>query len=113
VPFLFELARLADIDVSSQIAMAPLTRRRAGTGRTANTVRRRARRRRHGIYSPEPDCCLEVGSRAVHAQGGKLVLQLWHVGRLSYVVAALGHGAAVFVRTSALVPARGASPDRG
>lgn len=37
-----------------------------------------------GIYSPEQINGWKLVTAAVHAQGGKIYLQLWHVGRISH-----------------------------
>jgi N-ethylmaleimide reductase len=38
-----------------------------------------------GIYSPEQMAGWRLVTDAVHAKGSKIVLQLWHVGRISHV----------------------------
>jgi N-ethylmaleimide reductase len=38
-----------------------------------------------GIYSPEQVAGWRRVTAAVHAKGGKIVVQLWHVGRISHV----------------------------
>jgi N-ethylmaleimide reductase len=38
-----------------------------------------------GIYTPEQVAGWRKVTDAVHAQGGKIVIQLWHVGRISHV----------------------------
>jgi N-ethylmaleimide reductase len=37
-----------------------------------------------GIYSPEQVAGWRQVTDAVHAAGGKIVIQLWHVGRISH-----------------------------
>jgi N-ethylmaleimide reductase len=37
-----------------------------------------------GIHSPEQTAAWRVVTDAVHAQGGRIFLQLWHVGRISH-----------------------------
>ena len=37
-----------------------------------------------GIYSPEQIAGWKIVTNAVHKAGGKIVLQLWHVGRISH-----------------------------
>jgi len=37
-----------------------------------------------GIYSPEQVEGWKAITSAVHAEGGKIILQLWHVGRISH-----------------------------
>ena len=38
-----------------------------------------------GIYSPEQVAAWKKVTDAVHAKDGKIVIQLWHVGRISHV----------------------------
>lgn len=105
---LFDPIRFGDIMAANRIAMAPLTRNRAGAGRvpTALMAEYYAQRASAGLIvteatqiSPEGQGYLDTpgiynqeqvaGWRrvtdAVHAKGGKIVLQLWHVGRISHV----------------------------
>ncbi|MGH6680105.1 MAG: alkene reductase [Bradyrhizobium sp.] len=37
-----------------------------------------------GIYSPEQEAGWKLVTDAVHAAGGKMIAQLWHVGRISH-----------------------------
>ncbi|HET7864297.1 MAG TPA: alkene reductase [Burkholderiaceae bacterium] len=105
---LFDSFHFGDITAANRIAMAPLTRNRAGAGRvpTALMAEYYAQRASAGLIvteatqiSPEGQGYLDTpgiynqeqvaGWRrvtdAVHAKGGKIVLQLWHVGRVSHV----------------------------
>ena len=105
---LFDPVRFGDIAAANRIAMAPLTRDRAGPGRTPTLLMATyyAQRASAGLIiteatqiSPEGQGYLDTpglynaeqiaGWRritdAVHAQGGKIVVQLWHVGRISHV----------------------------
>jgi N-ethylmaleimide reductase len=108
---LYDPLRLGDIETANRIAMAPLTRNRA-VGRVPNELMvEYYRQRAHpatgagliiteasqispmgqgyldtpGIYSPEQVAAWRRVTDAVHAEGGKIVIQLWHVGRISHV----------------------------
>jgi N-ethylmaleimide reductase len=105
---LFEPTRVGAIALSNRIAMAPLTRNRAAAGRvpadlavtyyaqraSAGLVITEASQispqgqgylDTPGIYSPEQVAAWKKVTDAVHAAGGKIVIQLWHVGRISHV----------------------------
>jgi N-ethylmaleimide reductase len=56
-----------------------------------------------GIYSPEQVAGWKLVTDAVHAQGGTIVLQLWHVGRISHP--SLQPGGIAPVAPSAIAPA--------
>ena len=105
---LFDPIRLGDIELRNRIAMAPLTRNRAVAGRVPSPLAVEYYRQRAdaglivteatqisplgqgyldtpGIYSREQVEGWKAVTRAVHARGGKIVVQLWHVGRISHV----------------------------
>ena len=105
---LFQPARVGDIAVANRIAMAPLTRNRAAAGRvpaplavTYDTQRASAGLLvteatqispegqgyldTPGLYSAEQVAGWKRVTDAVHAAGGKIVVQLWHVGRISHL----------------------------
>lgn len=105
---LFAPTRLGAIDVRNRIAMAPLTRSRAGmdgvqTPLAVEYYRQRAsaglivteatnisRQARGYAFTPGiyTDAQVDAWARvteAVHDEGGKIVMQLWHVGRMSHV----------------------------
>ncbi|HEY1394375.1 MAG TPA: alkene reductase [Methylibium sp.] len=109
---LFDPIRLGDITLANRIVMAPLTRNRAGAGQVPTELmveyyRQRAHPRdgaglivteasqispegqgyldTPGIYSAEQIAGWKKVTDAVHARGGKIVIQLWHVGRVSHV----------------------------
>ncbi|OUM02255.1 alkene reductase [Variovorax sp. JS1663] len=105
---LFSPTRLGSIDVKNRIAMAPLTRSRAGMDGVQSPLaidyyRQRAsagliiteatnisRQGRGYAYTPGiyTDAHVEAWARvtdAVHQAGGKIAMQLWHVGRMSHV----------------------------
>ena len=105
---LFEPYTLGSITLSNRILMAPLTRNRAGKGFVPSPFAAEyyAQRASAGLliteatqisqqgqgYQDTPGIYTEAqiaGWRkvtdAVHAKGGRIVLQLWHVGRVSHV----------------------------
>jgi len=104
---LFDPIKLGDISLANRFVMAPLTRSRAVEGLkpgplTVEYYRQRATAgliiaeatqispmgqgyiNTPGIYSPEQVSAWREVTGAVHAAGGKIVLQLWHVGRISH-----------------------------
>ena len=105
---LFDPIRFGDIAAANRVVMAPLTRNRAGAGRTPTPLAATYYEQRAtaglivteatqispegqgyldtpGIYSPEQVAGWRRVTDAVHAKGGKIVVQLWHVGRISHV----------------------------
>jgi 2,4-dienoyl-CoA reductase-like NADH-dependent reductase (Old Yellow Enzyme family) len=103
---LFDPIRVGDLKLPNRILMAPLTRSRAGTGRIANHLMAKYYSQRAtagliiseatvvspmgigyadtpGIWSPEQVEGWKLTTRAVHDAGGRIFLQLWHVGRVS------------------------------
>ncbi|MDR7270800.1 N-ethylmaleimide reductase [Pelomonas saccharophila] len=126
-PTLFTPTRLGAIEVKNRIAMAPLTRSRAGMDGVqtplaatyyaqrasaglliaeATNISRQGRGYAYtpGIYTDAHVAAWRPVTDAVHAAGGKIVLQLWHVGRMSHV--GLQEGGAAPVAPSA-IPAGG------
>jgi len=122
-PDLFSPTSIGAIRVANRIAMAPLTRSRAGmdgvhTNLAVEYYRQRAsagliiteatnisRQGRGyaftpGIYSDAQVAAWRRITAAVHAAGGKIVCQLWHVGRMSHVD--LQEGGAAPVAPSAI-----------
>ena len=112
MPTLFDPVRIGDIELASRIVMAPLTRSRAGAGQVPNELMRQYYAQRADpatgaglIVTEATQICPEgqgyldtpglhsaaqvAGWRritdAVHARGGRIVAQLWHVGRISHV----------------------------
>jgi N-ethylmaleimide reductase len=104
---LFEPANVGDWKLANRIVMAPLTRNRAGPGLVPGPFAAEyyAQRASAGLivteatqisasaqgYSDTPGCYTDAqvaGWRkvtdAVHAKGGKIVVQLWHCGRVSH-----------------------------
>jgi N-ethylmaleimide reductase len=122
-PDLFSPTRIGAIAVANRIAMAPLTRSRAGmdgvhTPLAVKYYRQRAsagliiteatnisRQGRGYAFTPGIYTDAHVGAwrrvtEAVHDAGGRIVCQLWHVGRMSHV--SLQEGAAAPVAPSAI-----------
>jgi N-ethylmaleimide reductase len=105
---LFEPYTLGSLSLSNRIVMAPLTRNRAGAGLVpsrfaadyyaqrasagliiteATQVSRQAQGYQDtpGLYTPEQIAGWRKVTDAVHAKGGRIFVQLWHVGRVSHV----------------------------
>jgi len=105
---LFDPTHIGHIAVANRIAMAPLTRNRADADRvpSALAITYYVQRATAGLLiseatqiSPEGQGYLDTPgiyndaqvaswkkvTDAVHAAGGKIVVQLWHVGRISHV----------------------------
>lgn len=106
MPTLFDPVQLGDLQLSNRIIMAPLTRSRAGPGDAPTALNaeyygQRASAgmiiaegsqpspegkgycRTPGIYTPEHIAGWKLVTDAVHANGGKIVLQIMHCGRIS------------------------------
>lgn len=107
MPSLFEPAQFGDLKLANRLVMAPLTRARATADRrvplpfVAEYYRQRASAglilteavvidplaagyaSTPGIYAPEQIDAWKAVTDAVHAEGGTIVMQLWHVGRVS------------------------------
>lgn len=107
MPSLFDPVRLGAFDLPNRIIMAPLTRARATAEDRVPTplmrdyyVQRASAglilseatsvtpmgvgyARTPGIWSAEQVEGWKAVTRAVHEAGGRIVLQLWHVGRIS------------------------------
>lgn len=104
---LFDPYRLGSLTLPNRIVMAPLTRNRAGAGNvpTALMAEYYAQRAEAGlivaeatqvcpegqgyeatpgIHSHEQVAGWKQVTDAVHARGGRIFLQLWHVGRVSH-----------------------------
>lgn len=103
---LFESIDLGNLKLANRIIMAPLTRARAGVERLPNDVMATyyAQRATAGLIISEATSVTPMGvgyadtpgiwsqeqvtgwkkvTDAVHAKGGIIVMQLWHVGRIS------------------------------
>jgi 2,4-dienoyl-CoA reductase-like NADH-dependent reductase (Old Yellow Enzyme family) len=107
MPTLFDPLRIGDLELPNRVVMAPLTRARATaqsrvpTPIVAEYYAQRAAagliiaeatsvdpmgvgyERTPGIWSPEQVEGWRGVTAAVHARGGRIFLQLWHVGRIS------------------------------
>src|ERR1700759_2474702 len=103
---LFDPVKLGDLELSNRIVMAPMTRSRAGEGDVPTDLnveyyRQRATAglivsegtqpsengkgycRTPGIHTPEQIAGWKKVTDAVHAEGGRIVLQIMHCGRIS------------------------------
>src|SRR3954471_23436369 len=106
MPTLFDPIQVGDILCPNRIFMAPLTRTRSSEGRVPNALMREYYRQRAGaglilteatsvdpmgvgypdtpgIWSKEQTEGWRPIVKAVHDAGGRIFLQLWHVGRIS------------------------------
>jgi N-ethylmaleimide reductase len=106
---LFSPLRLGDIELANRIVMAPLTRNRAGPGNVPQPLNVDYYRQRSsaglivseatqvvpegqgypntpGIHTDVQVAGWKAVTSAVHGAGGRMVLQLWHVGRVSHPV---------------------------
>ncbi|WP_268797757.1 alkene reductase [Pseudomonas huanghezhanensis] len=104
---IFDPIKLGDLELTNRIIMAPLTRCRADEGRVPNAMMAEyyVQRASAGLIISEATSITEMGvgypdtpgiwsedqvrgwsniTKAVHGAGGKIVLQLWHVGRISH-----------------------------
>jgi len=104
---IFDPIKLGDLELANRIIMAPLTRCRADEGRVPNAMMAEyyVQRASAGLIITEATSVTEMGvgypdtpgiwsndqvrgwsniTKAVHGVGGKIVLQLWHVGRISH-----------------------------
>jgi 2,4-dienoyl-CoA reductase-like NADH-dependent reductase (Old Yellow Enzyme family) len=107
MPTLFDPLKIGDLEVPNRIFLAPLTRNRStGPGRVPNAMMREyyAQRASAGLILTEATSVSPTGVGyphtpgvwsaeqvegwrnvvdGVHAAGGRIFLQLWHVGRIS------------------------------
>lgn len=103
---LFDPIKVGDIALANRIVMAPLTRNRATGGVATELMVEYYRQRASagliiaeasqispmavgyidtpGIHASEQVAAWRRITDAVHGEGGKIVLQLWHVGRISH-----------------------------
>jgi N-ethylmaleimide reductase len=107
-PSLFDPVRLGKLELANRVVMAPLTRNRAVEGRVPSPLAAEYYAQRAsaglivteatqisplgqgyldtpGLYSSEQVRGWRRVTDAVHARGGRIVVQLWHVGRISHV----------------------------
>ena len=103
---LFDPLPVGALEIPNRVVMAPLTRCRASERRVPNDLMREYYVQRAsagfilteatsvtpqgvgypdtpGIWSPEQVAGWQEITEAVHAAGGRIFLQLWHVGRIS------------------------------
>jgi N-ethylmaleimide reductase len=106
-PDLFTPVRLGAIEAPNRIVMAPLTRMRAGPGRVPTPLMAEYYAQRAaaglivteataisqqgtgcpnspGIYTVEQIAGWQHITETVHQAGGRIFLQLWHMGRISH-----------------------------
>jgi 2,4-dienoyl-CoA reductase-like NADH-dependent reductase (Old Yellow Enzyme family) len=104
---LLEPVRIGDWDLPNRMIMAPLTRCRASEGRVPNALMAEyyAQRATAGLILSEATAVTPMGvgypdtpgiwsddqvegwklvTKAVHDAGGRILCQLWHVGRISH-----------------------------
>ena len=104
---LFTPIQVGDLNLPNRVIMAPLTRCRASEGRVPNALMAEyyAQRASAGLILTEATSVMPMGvgypdtpgiwsaeqiegwqrvTQAVHAAGGRIFLQLWHVGRVSH-----------------------------
>jgi N-ethylmaleimide reductase len=107
VPNLFTPAEVGRLTLRNRVVMAPLTRSRAGPGNVPTQLNALYYAQRAsagliiseatqispegqgyistpGIHSAEQVAGWKCVTQAVHIAGGPIVLQLWHVGRISH-----------------------------
>jgi 2,4-dienoyl-CoA reductase-like NADH-dependent reductase (Old Yellow Enzyme family) len=103
---LFDPLVVGDWHLPNRIVLAPLTRTRASAGRVPNAMMAEYYRQRSGaglmlteatsvtpmgvgypdtpgVWSDEQVAGWKLVTQAVHEAGGRILLQLWHVGRMS------------------------------
>jgi N-ethylmaleimide reductase len=104
---LLESFELRDLSLKNRVALAPLTRARAGKSRVANALMAEYYAQRSsaglviteattiseqangwvnspGIYTDEMAQGWKLTTKAVHEKGGVVFMQLWHTGRASH-----------------------------
>ena len=104
---LFQPLQVGELSLPNRIVMAPLTRSRAGAGNVPGPLNAAYYGQRAsagliiaeatqispqgqgfvstpGIHSAAQIAGWQQVTAAVHARGGRIVLQLWHVGRISH-----------------------------
>ena len=106
MPTLFDPLQLGSLTLPNRIFLAPLTRARAGQQRIPNALMAEYYRQRAGaglilteatsvtpmgvgyastpgVWSAEQVTGWKLVTQAVHEAGGRIFLQLWHVGRIA------------------------------
>jgi len=118
---------LGDLQLKNRMVMAPMTRNRAQEGNVPHTLNIEYYRQRSGaglivtegsqveprgqgypftpgIHSAEQVAGWKLITQAVHENGGRIFLQLWHVGRISHPDF---HGGDLPIAPSAIPPSNG------
>jgi len=106
-PTLFSSARFGQLELANRVVMAPLTRNRAGDGLVPSPLAAEYYAQRAGagliiteatqisreaqgyldtpgLYTAEQVAAWRKVTDAVHVKGGRIVAQLWHVGRIAH-----------------------------
>ncbi|HUI15123.1 MAG TPA: alkene reductase [Xanthobacteraceae bacterium] len=125
MPSLLSPFTLGPLTLPNRVVMAPMTRNRAGPGNVPGPLNATYYAQRAGaglivseatqvspqglgypgtpgIHSPEQVEGWKLVTEAVHRAGGRIFLQLWHVGRISHP--SLQPGGALPVAPSAIAP---------
>jgi N-ethylmaleimide reductase len=133
-PDLFSPLIVGSLDCKNRVAMAPLTRSRAGPGNVPHILNALYYAQRAsagliiseatqispdgqgyistpGVHSSEQVEGWRIVTNAVHVAGGRMVLQLWHVGRISHP--SFQPGGAAPVAPSAIKPNASAFTQKG
>jgi len=107
ISVLFQPIKVGKLDAKNRIVMAPLTRNRASKGNVPTAMNAKYYEQRAsagliiaeatqicpegqgylatpGIHSAEQIAGWKLVTKAVHDKGGLIILQLWHVGRISH-----------------------------
>src|ERR1700726_1388003 len=115
---LFEPFKLGPMTLPNRLVMAPLTRNRAVAGQVPSPLATEYYAQRApagllvtearqisqqgqgyqdtpGIYSKEQVAGWRKVTNRVHERGGRIFIQLWHVGRVSHISLQPGNGAPV------------------
>jgi N-ethylmaleimide reductase len=122
---IFSAFRLGPLQLPNRVVMAPMTRNRAGPGNVPTALNATYYAQRAGaglivseatqispqgvaypgtpgIHSVEQVAGWKLVTNAVHGAGGRIFLQLWHVGRISHP--SMQPGGALPVAPSAIAP---------
>jgi len=133
-PDIFTPLTVGTLNCKNRVVMAPLTRSRAGPGNVPNALNALYYAQRvsagliiseatqispegqgyistPGIHSPEQIEGWRIVTKAVRVAGGRMVLQLWHVGRISHP--SFQPGGALPVAPSAIKPNARAFTQKG
>ncbi len=123
---IFSPFRLGPLTLPNRVVMAPMTRNRAGPGNVPHALNATYYAQRAGaglivaeasqvspqglgypgtpgIHSAEQVAGWRLATEAVHQAGGRIFLQLWHVGRISHP--SLQPGGMLPIAPSAIAPA--------